>query len=1063
MKLLAPAGALLLTAAAATLSSCSKQPPVPAPVPPSDRCAADLAPFLSSVGNSAHARQIDSASDLIAGDSSSGRVGDYLLANDRIRVVVQAPGRHIGPNPYGGQLVDADLVRSDGSGHDSFGKIAPLYSFGRTLETSKVSVMNDGSGGGAAVVVADGTDAVNDYLNVRSMLQNFIPNAPLTADPDQELPLLVSTYYILNPGESRVRMVTAFCNTDTGKSLSLPVGDLIDSGGTLEFFQPTSCTGGFGYRSDASCLVSDMSWYGLLGKDTAYGYAPYLPSAPSTPSTNNAALVVAGVIGTLLATGDKAGIDALLSYTDPSVQRRDNELKIPAAGSAVLVRDLVVGRELGEVASLIATYRNQALALPMGDIQGAVTVDGKPVAGARIALERDLPLANGGSRHVVETVFSTDEQGSYRGHLPASDYTISAWMPGAAPTASAAVSIPGAGSVTRDFSFAAPRTLSVEIRDVNGNFIPGKLTLLCQNFPCPIASSALVKYRDAVRDAWPDNVALIEHVGPSGKASVLVPAGKYRAVVTRGPAWSVWPVGWKPYESTDVATGELIDLSAADATLQATLAPVLDHAGWLGADFHVHAVNSPDSYVANSDRLLSFMAEGVDVLVSTDHDFVTDFAPLNKQLGGDAFLSTVVGEEITTFDYGHTNIFPLTADPNDLSGGAVDWAGGDGPSLTPAQLFAAGRSRGATTVHVNHPRGGSQGIFSALRLDTDTGATHADPKSFRMEAQPAATADDSKLMSFDFQAVELLNGAGDKLEGSKAKFNDWFSFLSRGVLAAATGVSDTHTRFSMGGGYWRSWVQTGTDSPAQFDPAGLSMAVNKMKIVPSIAPFVKFTAQALDGAGGPLGNPASIGETLTAQGNQLELTVDIQIASWLRVTGVEILTHIHNGDVPCSQSSDPKANPRSRIACNGGVNTNWPSDGIAASAAILPADVVTETAAQKDGVTYSRSRVVKKFRIPVPPQDTWYVALVYGAGSMFPLVYAGVDPKTHKAVDVSPGAFTNPIFIDADGNGYDRFPGGKMTRRHAGAAPAPKPRPEPRPMDRSAFERFIDLILGDEL
>ena len=71
-----------------------------------------------------------------------------------------------------------------------------------------------------------------------------------------------------------------------------------------------------------------------------------------------------------------------------------------------------------------------------------------------------------------------------------------------------------------------------------------------------------------------------------------------------------------------------MDLTAADQSLEAVLAKVVDSHGWMSADLHVHAVNSADSSLGNDRRALSFLAEGVDVLVSTDHEVVTDYGPV---------------------------------------------------------------------------------------------------------------------------------------------------------------------------------------------------------------------------------------------------------------------------------------------------------------------------------------------------------------------------------------------------------------------------------------------------
>jgi len=217
-------------------------------------------------------------------------------------------------------------------------------------------------------------------------------------------------------------------------------------------------------------------------------------------------------------------------------------------------------------------------------------------------------------------------------------------------------------------------------------------------------------------------------------------------------------------------------------------------------------------------------------------------------------------------------------------------------------------------------------------------------------------------------------------------------------------------------------VRSGASGASDFDAARFSEAINAQRAVATNGPFVRMTAHKLE-AGQPVGADVEIGGTLATAGSGFELVVDVQGPEWMRFERLEILTHIPGGDVSCSVSTDPKANPKSRVACNGGANYNWPSEGIAASAALVAADHLKEKVAERDSATFSRTRVTRRFPFPAPAADTWYVAIAYGTGSMFPLVYAGVDGTTGRAGDATPFAVTNPILIDADGNGYDKFPG----------------------------------------
>ena len=54
--------------------------------------------------------------------------------------------------------------------------------------------------------------------------------------------------------------------------------------------------------------------------------------------------------------------------------------------------------------------------------------------------------------------------------------------------------------------------------------------------------------------------------------------------------------------------------------------PICCRAGALSGDFHVHGAASYDSSIPDQDRVVSFLAAGLDVIVATDHDVVTSYA-----------------------------------------------------------------------------------------------------------------------------------------------------------------------------------------------------------------------------------------------------------------------------------------------------------------------------------------------------------------------------------------------------------------------------------------------------
>jgi len=235
---------------------------------------------------------------------------------------------------------------------------------------------------------------------------------------------------------------------------------------------------------------------------------------------------------------------------------------------------------------------------------------------------------------------------------------------------------------------------------------------------------------------------------------------------------------------------------------------------------------------------------------------------------------------------------------------------------------------------VNHARG-FLGGFTHLRLDTDTLATHADPADFRMATPPGSTPADTRIFSSSFDALEILNAGEDGFQWSAMypKFNDWFTLLSRGMRITGTGVSDTHYRNALSGGYWRTWVQNGQDTPAGFSPAALSDALNAQKAVASNGPFVRIRAVRVNGAGEETTLPAGMGEVLapSSSADGIKVTLDIQVPEYLDVTRVELYTHTPADDARCPiDPASPQAKT-TRVACDGKDNRNWPLSSIAAS------------------------------------------------------------------------------------------------------------------------------------
>src|SRR5580658_2751616 len=106
----------------------------------------------------ASAQRVGSLEETIGGPHAIGRVGDFLLQNDQIKLIIADKGPGRVNLPYGGSLVDADLQRLGGpeSGNDQLAELLPGFMF-VGLDPTDVSITNDGTNGEPAVVTVTGT------------------------------------------------------------------------------------------------------------------------------------------------------------------------------------------------------------------------------------------------------------------------------------------------------------------------------------------------------------------------------------------------------------------------------------------------------------------------------------------------------------------------------------------------------------------------------------------------------------------------------------------------------------------------------------------------------------------------------------------------------------------------------------------------------------------------------------------------------------------------------------------------------------------------------------------
>ncbi len=113
------------------------------------------------------ARKITSADELIGGPTARGKLGDFLIENDKVRFIVGGLGQSWMGGVFGGSLLDADRQRSIkafkyGKGWDAFGETFPLVNLVVANPDLPGSSASLGTGGIKLVEIPSGIEVLKD-------------------------------------------------------------------------------------------------------------------------------------------------------------------------------------------------------------------------------------------------------------------------------------------------------------------------------------------------------------------------------------------------------------------------------------------------------------------------------------------------------------------------------------------------------------------------------------------------------------------------------------------------------------------------------------------------------------------------------------------------------------------------------------------------------------------------------------------------------------------------------------------------------------------------------------
>jgi hypothetical protein len=276
-----------------------------------------------------------------------------------------------------------------------------------------------------------------------------------------------------------------------------------------------------------------------------------------------------------------------------------------------------------------------------------------------------------------------------------------------------------------------------------------------------------------------------------GKSVLQLAEGSYRVVVSRGYEYELFD------EQVTVTAGQTVEV-------QPVLVRSVPTPGVLSADFHIHSYYSLDSADPVVYKVRGALAEGLELPVSSEHDYVVDFDPIVAQLGATAWARGMSSDELSTSTFGHFGVVPLTPRPDEPNRGAVRWQG-----MKPPAIFAAVRKLPESpALIVNHPMSTTafKGYFADVSFDN------------------ATATGDALDWSDDFDAIEICNES-DFASNRNGSVAAWLSLLRHGKVVFITGSSDNHKLTAEPVGYPRNFLRLGTDSPAEATPEAVRDAI----------------------------------------------------------------------------------------------------------------------------------------------------------------------------------------------------------------------------------------------
>jgi hypothetical protein len=429
----------------------------------------------------------------------------------------------------------------------------------------------------------------------------------------------------------------------------------------------------------------------------------------------------------------------------------------------------------------------------------------------------------------------TDANGAFVLHVPPGAVTLTPTMAGFGVPA--ATPVDGAANDVM-LQLGATGTLHVTAKDADSN---AALPVRVQVIPAAAVTDPPRSFGIPTENGG----RLHQDFAVSGESTLKVPPGMHRVIVSRGFEWEL--------------SDQMVNVTADTTTdVAVTLKHGVDSTGVMCADFHIHSYYSADSDDDAEYKVRGAIADGLEIPVSSEHEWIFNFQPIIEKLGVTQWAFGFPSEEFTTFAWGHFGIIPITPRPGTFNNGAVDWIG-----KKPPEVFHTIATLPENPVLIlNHPSGGSAAGAYLTAAHFSRATAKGDPD----------------MWSEEFEAIEAFNSS-DYDSNRNEVVADWLALLDSGKKVWAVGSSDSHHIRGGPVGYPRTCMTFGHDDPKQLTAEKVRDALRAGKATISGGLYMT-----VEGPGG-----VGPGGTVAPGAGALEFKVVVQAPSWLAAETLEAI------------------------------------------------------------------------------------------------------------------------------------------------------------------------------